>query len=166
MEDFSHVLKTVMDEKKLTMKAVARIAGTAPGNVSRWLNGHSAPAEAMQDALLKELRSMLDPEKKQKPKAKKLKTVYAVYWIEVEFGQRSMGYKVYSDVDACIKSTKKGSREGPYDGGYIGPERPLAYMEIPYACLTSEMKTALKKTGVCWSDDHWSPEFVGKRVII
>lgn len=62
-----------------------------------------------------------------------MKTLYAVPWIEVEYGwgERSEGFKVFDDLDTCIESTKKSSFDGNYDGGYMGPERPIRYCETP-----------------------------------
>lgn len=60
--------------------------------------------------------------------------LYAVPWIEIEYGwgDRPEGYRIFSELDDCIKSTIKSSENGNYDDGYFGPERPLHYYEIPY----------------------------------
>ena len=62
-----------------------------------------------------------------------MKTLYAVPWIEVEYGwcSRDEGYKVFDNLDDCIKLSKEESADGNYDGGYFGPERPLYYYETP-----------------------------------
>ena len=62
-----------------------------------------------------------------------MKTLYAVPWIEVEYGwgERPEGYKIFEDLEECIKSSKESSENGNYKGGYCGPERPLYYYETP-----------------------------------
>lgn len=60
-----------------------------------------------------------------------MKTLYAVEWIEVEYGwgSRPEGFKLFDNLDECIKSTKESSEKGNYEygGGYFGPKRPLEY---------------------------------------
>jgi len=64
-----------------------------------------------------------------------MKTLFAVQWIEIEYGwgERYEGYKVFDNLDECISSTKESSANGNYEsgGGYFGPERPLHYYETP-----------------------------------
>jgi hypothetical protein len=62
-----------------------------------------------------------------------MKTLYAVPWIEVEYGwgSRPEGFMVYDNLDECIEQTKLKSEDGNYDSGYFGPERPLGYYETP-----------------------------------
>lgn len=62
-----------------------------------------------------------------------MKTLFAVPWIEVEYGwgQRYEGYKLFETEEDCISTTKYDSENGNYDGGYIGPERPLYYYKVP-----------------------------------
>ena len=60
-----------------------------------------------------------------------MEVLFAVPWIEVEFGQRPEGFKVYDSLNECVEDTKVKSRTGCYDGGYFGPERPLRYYETP-----------------------------------
>ena len=62
------------------------------------------------------------------------KVLYLVPWIEVEYGwgDRPEGYKVFDNLEECIKDTKEKSNNGNYEGGYFGPERPLMYCESPY----------------------------------
>lgn len=62
------------------------------------------------------------------------KSLYLVPWIEVEmgWGSRPEGYRVFLDLETCKRETKRASQEGPYKGGYFGPERPLHYYEVPY----------------------------------
>jgi hypothetical protein len=88
-----------------------------------------------------------------------MKVVYGTPWIEVEFGQRDEGWKVYKDRQAAIDDTRRASAEGAYEGGYIGPVRPLRVYEIPVDCLEKETKAALKKSGVAWTSNHWWPKF-------
>lgn len=88
-----------------------------------------------------------------------MKTVFGVKWIEVEFGQRDEGWKLFADREKCIETTKKDSAEGCYSGGgYLGPVRPLEIYEIPYACLTKEMKASIKKSGMAWTPNNWNPK--------
>lgn len=86
--------------------------------------------------------------------------VYAVEWIEVEFGQRPEGYKLFVDKDKCIETTKNDSIKGPYtEGGYFGPIRPLFYYEIPFSCVNEEYQEKLKEKGVCFTKNWWTPRF-------
>ena len=50
---FQEKLKKFMLETDYSIGELARLCRTAPGTVSRWLNGHSAPAKAAQEAILK-----------------------------------------------------------------------------------------------------------------
>lgn len=60
-----------------------------------------------------------------------MKTLYAVEWVEVEYGwgSRPEGFKLFDNLDDCIKLTKESSEKGNYKsgGGYFGPKRPLEY---------------------------------------
>lgn len=64
-----------------------------------------------------------------------MKTLFAVPWIEVEYGwgSRDEGYKVFDTLEECVAATKHDSIKGNYEsgGGYCGPERPLVYFETP-----------------------------------
>lgn len=62
-----------------------------------------------------------------------MKTLFAVPWIEVEYGwgDRPEGFKVFESEEQCIEQTKKDSDNGNYDGGYCGPVRPSHYYETP-----------------------------------
>lgn len=90
-----------------------------------------------------------------------MKVVYGTQWIEVEFGQRDEGWKLYKDRQKAIDDTKRASAEGAYEGGggYMGPERPLRIYEIPVDCLEKETKADLKKHDSAWSSNHWKPKF-------
>lgn len=91
-----------------------------------------------------------------------MQVVYGVQWIEVEFGQRCEGWKVYLDKEKCIEDTQRGSQEGPYDGGYFGPARPLRMYEIPFECLDKKDQTNLKartSKGQVFTDKSWMPKF-------
>ena len=59
--------------------------------------------------------------------------LYAVPWIEVEYGWGSKpdGYEIFADLEECIRSTKESSEKGKSTSGYYGPERPIHYYEIP-----------------------------------
>lgn len=93
------------------------------------------------------------------PKAKKMVTVFGTPWIEVEFGQRPEGWKLYKDRAKAIEDTHRASREGPYDGGYIGPERPLRLYEIPFDCLDDDTKAKLRKADTAFTSNYWTPKF-------
>lgn len=62
-----------------------------------------------------------------------MKTLFAVPWIEVEYGwgDRPEGFKVFETEEECIKQTNLDSADGNYDGGYFGPVRPLCYYKTP-----------------------------------
>jgi hypothetical protein len=83
-----------------------------------------------------------------------MEVLYAVEWVEIDFGRRPEGYKVFSDKEVCVESTKKSSIDGPYsDGGYCGPVRPLHYYEIPPVALTERQIQVLKMKGFVFVDD-------------
>lgn len=105
---------------------------------------------------------------KKVPVVNGVKVVYAVEFIEIDFGQRDEGYSLYLDKDVCIASTKKSSQAGPYSGGggYYGPVRPLCYVEVPFDSLEPEYKKQLRKTGSCHTANRWSPKFKGARTLI
>lgn len=89
--------------------------------------------------------------------------VYAVEYIEVEFGQRAEGYKLYLFKDECIKGIHSSSDSGTYGGGgYYGPVRPLCYTEIPFDCIDEEFKHQLRVKHVCYTHNSWAPKFKGK----
>lgn len=74
--------------------------------------------------------------------------LYAVEWIEVEFGSRPEGFKVFDSLEKCINQTIIDSNEGPYaSGGYFGPVRPLRYVitkdpiEGPFPKFVDELVT-------------------------
>lgn len=56
--EFMQRLRKLMKEKNLNIWDIAKIAGCAPGSVSRWLNLHSAPHQNMQTVLLKDLEKI------------------------------------------------------------------------------------------------------------
>lgn len=70
--------------------------------------------------------------------------VYAVEWIEIEFGRRPEGYKIFLDIETCTSRTKYDSKNGAGSGGYIGPERPLGYYEVPWHCLEPNVQKGLR----------------------
>ena len=89
-----------------------------------------------------------------------MKIVYAVPYIEVEFGQRDEGYKLYLDKARCVFETKKSSNNGASSDGYFGPVRPLRYVEVPFDSLEQEYKDKLNnENGVCWTENDWRPKF-------
>lgn len=93
-----------------------------------------------------------------------MKVVYAVEWIEVEFGSRPEGYKLFLDKELCVETTKKDSQKGPGADGYFGPVRPLRCVEVPYDSLEDDLKTKflMSETGFVWTDNNWSPRFRGR----
>jgi len=95
-----------------------------------------------------------------------MKIVYAVSYIEVEFGQRDEGYRLYTDVNECIKKTKEASARGSCGEGYYGPERPLYYVEVPYDSLEKELQTKFLESDVVHTTERWQPRFSGSRVMI
>lgn len=92
--------------------------------------------------------------------------IYGVPWIEVEFGQRPEGWALFVDLDKCIKDTKNASRKGAYEGGYIGPERPLYYYELPIEGMNSKIVAELKLKGKTHTDNYWSPKYRGNMTSI
>lgn len=96
----------------------------------------------------------------------KLVTIYGVPWIEVEFGQREQGFKLFTNKEHCISSTLEDSKNGSYDGGYIGPERPLYYYEIPFSCLDKGIKSKLKLGKGCFTEDNFKPKFKSDKIYI
>lgn len=71
-----------------------------------------------------------------KDKVIKVKSLYLVPWIEIEYGwgDRPEGYKVFETLEQCISETKKDFETGNYESGkgYFGPVRPLCYYEVPF----------------------------------
>jgi len=76
------------------------------------------------------------------------KILFAVEWIEVEYGwgDRPEGYLVFDNLNKCIEDTKESSKTGNYEGGYMGPVRPLGYYETtdliegPFPKFVKEIK--------------------------
>jgi hypothetical protein len=66
-------------------------------------------------------------------KFKTMNILFAVPYLEIEYGwgERDYSYKVYDNLEECIKATKEASDTGNYEGGYYGPQRPLHYYETP-----------------------------------
>lgn len=95
------------------------------------------------------------------PPPNKETVCYAVRWIEIDFGRRDEGYRIFFDVDICKEQTRKSSEKGSYGdgGGYCGPERPLSYYEIPLSCLTDNDKIALQENGFVHTRNSWQPKF-------
>ena len=99
-----------------------------------------------------------------------MKIVYAVEWIEVEFGSRPEGFKIFLDESKCTETTKGDSVRGSYGEGYLGPVRPLCYYEIPFDCLEEDVKTRLyddeSDKSRIFSSNYWSPKFKSSRIYI
>ena len=89
--------------------------------------------------------------------------VFAVDYVEVEFGMRDEGTSLYIDLNHCKKETIKNSEKGVYKGGggYYGPIRPLVYFETPFFSLEEKYKEKLRERGVAHTDNWWSPKFKG-----
>lgn len=83
--------------------------------------------------------------------------VYAVEWVEVEFGQRPEGYMLYLDRDHCVKHTTKSSDDGAYEGGYYGPERPCHYVTVPWSDLSEDLQKCLLEKGQVMTRRSWGP---------
>lgn len=67
---------------------------------------------------------------------RKLPTVvYAVPWIESEFGQRDEGYFIYTSREEARIMSEAAVARGTYDGGYYGPEQPLRAYEVAFSDL-------------------------------
>jgi len=92
-----------------------------------------------------------------------MKIVYAVEYIEIDFGERPEGYSLYLDKDECIKQTKYNSESGSYGsgGGYYGPVRPLSYIEVPWGSLEEGLQIKLTENNKTHTADRWSPKFRG-----
>ena len=100
-------------------------------------------------------------DKKKKLKKKLDSPIYGVAWVEVEFGQRDAGWKLFASLEDCKNITKNDSTNGPYPGGYIGPQRPSAYCVIPIEGLEEKYEKALLDKGRCFTDDRWKPKYKG-----
>jgi hypothetical protein len=87
-----------------------------------------------------------------------MRFVYGVPWIEVEFGERPEGYKIFKCVHLCIETTRKDSANEPYSSGdgYLGPLRPLRYYKLRYDLLPSEYKKELESNPSCFLETLWS----------
>jgi hypothetical protein len=88
----------------------------------------------------------------------KPREVFAVAWIEVEFGQRPEGYKIFTTEEECIKSTIESSKKGGGGGMYYGPERPLTYVKVPWTYLPKKIKDRLKEHSTAHTENRWHPE--------
>lgn len=98
-----------------------------------------------------------------------MKIVYAVPWIEVEFGQRPEGYSIFTDLKDCIKKTLAASKRGASPSGmYCGPERPLHYYEVPFEVLEDGVKEKLAMFNAtkAHSSNCWSPSMKSDPKII
>ncbi len=91
-----------------------------------------------------------------------MKVVYAVEYIEVDFGQRSEGYSLYTNLEDCKQDTKKSSFAGSGSGSYWGPVRPLSCVEVPWDSLDKKLQKALKLNGKTHTENNWSPPFRGQ----
>lgn len=89
-----------------------------------------------------------------------MKTVFGVPYIEVEcgWGSRPWGWKLFPDIETAATQAALDSNEGPSDGGYLGPERPIYIYEIPADSLPKDF---LERIDTNWyhTDDYWTPRF-------
>lgn len=88
-----------------------------------------------------------------------MKVVYGIKWIEVEFGQRDEGWRIYKSIRKAKKEGSKDSAAGAYSGGYIGPERPVTVYEIPVECLKSSDAKKPEDSSFIHTDNDWKPRF-------
>ena len=138
--------------------------------VGRFMASVQAPVlKGPDDKFYKELQKGIDGIKaliaKRNEKPVNLKgPIYGVPWIEVEFGERAEGWALFTDLKECVRDTKKFSKSGAYEGGggYLGPARPLHYYEIPTEGLEVEYAKALKAKGRTYTENHWSPKYMGE----
>lgn len=59
-EVFRDLLSEGLDLTGMSLRDAAREFKTSPGTVSRWVNGHSAPAGVAREAIIKYLRSRVN----------------------------------------------------------------------------------------------------------
>ena len=93
--------------------------------------------------------------------SKEMKVVWGTPWIEVEsgWGSRPEGWKLFLDRDEAVKDTHRASKDGPYEGGYIGPERPLKLYEIPFDSLPDVVQEKLRSSGKAFTSNYWDPKY-------
>jgi hypothetical protein len=94
-----------------------------------------------------------------------MRIVYGVKHIEVEFGQRSMGWKLYNDYSVCISDTKD-CIKNQIDDCYFGPVQPPYAVEIPYNSLGQKYQQALTQNGQVRTAIEWEPMFQGKKHLL
>lgn len=60
-----------------------------------------------------------------------MKTLFAVPWIEVEYGwgSRPEGYKIFDSLESAKSQSIKDTLSGNSSGGYLGPVRPIQIIE-------------------------------------
>ena len=92
--------------------------------------------------------------------------VYAVEWVEVEFGQCPEGYKLFLFENECVTQTLKDISNGSYQGGYCGPARPTSYIKVPFNCLSQKTQHRLRLHFVTLTDKYWEPPFASARTFI
>ena len=61
-----------------------------------------------------------------------MRIVYGVEYIEVEFGDRPWGWRLYTDLHECKSKTRNDEKTGYSPGQYLGPVKPLVCYEIPF----------------------------------
>ena len=88
-----------------------------------------------------------------------MEIVYGVPWIEIEFGRRPEGWKIFNSKEQCIKETKEAGARGVTSSGYLGPKRPLHYKEIPKEIIPAKVlaKLADDQTASAFTQNSWTP---------
>lgn len=92
--------------------------------------------------------------------------VFGIPWIEIDFGQKPQGWKLYSDKRTAWAETSKASKDGSYSGGYYGPVRPLMLYMIPRRSLDAKQIEALNVKGKVRTDDLWEPKFKAECCVV
>ena len=148
-----------------TPKELAAVSKTFTPIPMLILKGPDDEFEAALQKHVDEIRRLVKKryEKRNKKPVSLKGPVFAVEWIEIDFGQRPEGWALFMDLKACLRETKKASEKGPYDdgGGYLGPERPLRYYEIPVEGLKEEYIEELAEKGKTHTENYWSPKYIG-----
>ena len=95
-----------------------------------------------------------------------MKEVYCVEHVEVEFGERPEGYKIFTNEQTCVSQTQEDSIRGAGKGQYLGPVRPLQYYKVPFDSLDEEIKEDLSMSEVVLTHKNWTPQYKSNPVPI
>lgn len=129
----------------------------------------SGPDCKFEDTLhnyVSSIKKLLEEDEKEKLASVKLDgPIYGVPWIEIDFGESSEGWVLFTNLKKCINETKKSNECGVYsDGtGYLGPERPLHYYELPVEGLDYKYVNELKINGIVYTTKYWHPKYTGNK---